>query len=482
MNTKAVFHLIAYLLMVVAIAMFCCWGISIYYDDPVAAKEGLFMGALITLAFACVISLITRHPIDLSRRDGFGIVTFGWISVAIFGALPFILSGVIPNPVGAVFETMSGFTTTGASVLTDLEQIPKGILLWRATTHLFGGMGVLVLCVAILPFLGVGGMQIFRAEVPGPAKDRLTPRIASTAKLLWAVYVLFCLIETILLKFGGMTWFDAWCHTCATMATGGFSTRTASIGAYNSVYIDVVIIIFMFLAGANFSLHYRALQGNLKAFWKNPEFKFYFFTWLIACLLLTFNIWKTAIHGLGESLRAAFFTGTSIMTTTGFATADFELWPSFAKILIVILMFLGGCAGSTGGGIKSIRIFILLKSAIREMRVFMRPHAVVQIKIGKKPIEASVVSHITAFFVIYVILFVLISFIMCAFTPDLTTAITSSAATLGNIGPGLGAIGPTMTYADIPNAGLGILIFAMLLGRLELYTVLLLLLPRYWKK
>ncbi|NCC51405.1 MAG: TrkH family potassium uptake protein [Spartobacteria bacterium] len=309
-------------------------------------------------------------------------VTFGWLAAALFGALPYMLSGVIPHPVSAVFETMSGFTTTGASVLSNLESVPRGILFWRASTHLFGGMGVLVLCVAILPFLGVGGMS----------------------------------------------WFDSTCHTFATMATGGFSTRSASIAAFDSTYIDVIIIIFMFLAGAGF------------------------------------------------------FQATSILTTTGFCTQDFDTWPNASRILLILLMFIGGCAGSTGGGIKNIRIFILLKQTAREIRRFMRPKAVLQVKLDNAPVDSEVVSNITAFVAMFVLIFAIATFAMTFFVPDLETAFSSVIASLGNIGPGLANVGATKTYADIPSAGKAILTFCMLLGRLELYTVLVVMLPSFWEK
>ena len=263
MNKRAVFHLVSYMTFVIGIAIMGCAGVSHHYDESLKVQLSLLYSGIITVVCAAIAASLTRGEINLSRRDGFGIVTFGWVSATLFGSLPYILSGVIPHPVSAMFETMSGFTTTGASILTDLENIPRGIHFWRALTHWFGGMGVLVLCVAILPFLGVGGMQIYRAEMPGPSKDRLTPRIATTAKLLWGVYALLTLVETLLLKFvGKMGWFDSLCHAFGTMATGGFSTRSASVGAYDSGVVDVIIIVFMFLAGINFSLHYHALTGK----------------------------------------------------------------------------------------------------------------------------------------------------------------------------------------------------------------------------
>ena len=482
MNTRAVLHLIAYMLIVLSASIAVCWGIALYYNDPVPAQHGLIYSGLIMLVVGGVLALATRGTINLSRRDGFGVVAFGWIVASIFGAMPYIFSGVIPHPVSAIFETMSGFTTTGASVLSDLESVPRGILFWRALTHLIGGMGVLVLCVAILPFLGVGGMQLYRAEMPGPSKDRLTPRITSTAKLLWGVYMMLCIVEILLLRLGRMSWFDATCHAFATMATGGFSTRTASVAAFNSSYIDVVIIIFMFLAGANFSLHYRALRGQSSSYFKDPEFRFYFFTWLTGSLFLTFDTWHSIFDSFWISLRAGFFQATSIMTTTGFVTQDFDTWSDPSRILLVLLMFIGGCAGSTGGGIKNIRIFILLKQAAREIRQFMRPKAVLQVKLNGEPIDTEAVSNITAFVAMFTLIFSLGTFAMTFFVPDIETAFSSVIACLGNIGPGLGGVGAVRNYASIPPVGKGILTFCMLLGRLELYTVLVILLPTFWKK
>ncbi len=483
MNKRAVFHLVSYMTLVIGIAILGCAGVSWFYDDPVDVRMSLVWSGAITILFAAVVGVLTRGDINLSRRDGFGVVTFGWLSATLFGSLPYIFSGVIPHPVSAMFETMSGFTTTGASVLSQLETIPYGIHFWRALTHWFGGMGVLVLCVAILPFLGVGGMQIYRAEMPGPSKDRLTPRITTTAKLLWGVYALLTLVEALLLKFvGGMDWFDAWCHTFGTMATGGFSTHSASVGYFDSAVIDTILIVFMFLAGINFSLHYHALTGKPGRYFKDPEFRFYFIFLACASLFITFNIWAAGTDSFGRCFRDATFTATSVLTTTGFCTADFDQWPNASRLLLVLMMFMGGCAGSTGGGMKIVRIFIVFKKMVRELRLFMRPSAVIQVKLGGKPVEQEIISHISAFVAIFILIFAIGSFIMTFFTPDLETATTSVIATLGNIGPGLNAVGATQNYAAISPLGQGILTVFMLLGRLELYTVLILFLPGFWKK
>jgi len=325
-------------------------------------------------------------------------------------------------------------------------------------------------------------MQIYRAEVPGPTKDRLTPRISTTAKMLWGAYLFFCGLETILLVIGGMSLFDSWCHTCATMATGGFSPRSASVGAYDSVYFDCIIIVFMFIAGANFALHLKLLRGKPFEYLRDSEFRFYLLVWLGACLVLTFNVWGSVYSSLADSLRAAFFQGTSIMTTTGFVTEDFNRWPETSKVLLVLLMFVGGCAGSTGGGIKNMRILTGLKALFREIYVYMQPEVVKTIRLGDKTIKNDVVQNICAFILIFVLLFAVGTLMMTAFTPDLETAASSTIACLGNIGPGLNGVGATQNYEDIPQVGQVILIAMMLLGRLELYTVLIIFMPGFWKK
>ncbi|NLX27261.1 MAG: TrkH family potassium uptake protein [Lentisphaerae bacterium] len=481
MNKRAVFHLVAYMTLVIGLAMIGCAGISWLYDEPSNIRWSLIQSGLIAVVSAAGMGWFSRGDINLSRRDGFGVVTFGWFFATLFGSLPYIFSGVIPHPVSAMFETMSGFTTTGASVLSNLEEIPHSIHFWRALTHWFGGMGVLVLCVAILPFLGVGGMQIYRAEMPGPSKDRLTPRITTTAKLLWGVYALLTLIEAVLLKLAGMNWFDAFCHAFGTISTGGFSTYSASVGHFGTP-VHIIIMVFMFLAGINFSLHYHALTGKPGHYFKDSEFRFYFFFLIGTTLFLTFNIWSHDWASFGRCLRDASFTATSIVTTTGFCTADFDQWPNASRLLLVLMMFVGGCAGSTSGGMKVMRVFIMFKKMVREMKLFMRPSSVIQMKLGGKPVEQEIVSHISAFFGIFVLIFALGSFVMTFFTPDLETAATSVIATLGNIGPGLNAVGATQNYAAIAPAGQGLLTFFMLLGRLELYTVLILFLPSFWKK
>ena len=483
MNKRAVLHLVSFMTLVVGLSIVGCALVSLLCGDARAVQLAFLEsgGLAVALSLACV--LLTRGDVNLARRDGFGVVTIGWILVAGVGALPYLFSGAIPNVVPAIFETVSGFTTTGSSVVADVESLPRGILFWRALTHWYGGMGVLVLCVAILPFLGVGGMQVYRAEMPGPFKDRLTPQIATTAKLLWGVYLLLTLAETLLLKWiGGMGWFDAVCHSFATVATGGFSTRNASLGAYDSAAIDVIATVFMFLAGVNFSLHHLALTRKPGCYFKDPEFRAYALLLLGGGLFLTFNAWAAGAASLGRCLRDAFFTGTSVMTTTGFCTADFDRWPDASRFVLLLMMFIGACAGSTGGGMKVVRVMVVVKSVLREIKVFMRPSAAIKVKLGNKPVEQDTVSHIGAFFMIFVIVFALASFLMTFYTGDLETATSSVIASLGNVGPGLNAVGPTQNYGAIPHGGQAVLIVCMLLGRLELYTVLMLFMPGLWKR
>ena len=482
MNNRAVFHLISYTLGFISLFLGGCWLVSVHFDDPAAAQHALAVSAGITFICAAIMWGATRGRIDLSRRDGFGIVTFGWLGASLFGCLPFLLSGVVSHPVDALFETMSGFTTTGASVLTDLESLPKGILFWRALTQWIGGMGVLVLCVAILPFLGVGGMQIYRAEMPGPSKDRLTPRIARTAEYLWGVYVVLSLLEILLLRLGGLSWFDACCHTFATISTGGFSTRTDSVGAFNSAYMETVVVVFMLLSAINFALHFRAIRGQPLGYARDPECRAFLTIWGLGCLALTASIWGRGSPSLTESLRAAVFQCTSILTTTGFATADFNAWPNVARTTLLLLMFIGGCAGSTAGSMKIIRVMVITKMMVRELRTTMLPRAVIQVKVGGNVVERDVAANIGVFFIIFVLVFSGATVLMSLWMPNLVSAASSVIASLGNIGPGLDAVGPTATFASVPAPGKLVLTACMLLGRLELFTVLIMLMPGFWRK
>jgi len=433
-------------------------------------------GALLTVLFK-------KWKVNIiSHREGMAIVALGWAAAGFFGAFPFYLSNTFDTFGDALFESVSGFTTTGASVLSNIEDVPRGILFWRSLTHWLGGMGIIVLSLAVLPFLGVGGMQLYKAEVPGPTPDKLKPRIKDTAAVLWKVYLLLSVSEMVLLMFGGMDLFEALCHTFGTMATGGFSTRSGSIADYKSGYVDTVIMIFMFLAGINFALHYQCLKGKPFALWRDPEFRFFSGTLILFILLVTLNIYGSVYSRFLDALHFGAFQLVSIITTTGYVTADYEKWPSLAQNILVLCMFLGASTGSTGGGMKCMRLMLLLKHSYRELFRLIHPHAVTQIKLGGRPVQHDVMESIWGFFILYLGLFILSSFLLVAMGVDGVTSFAAVAATIGNIGPGLGMVGPMENYALLPVAAKWLLIFCMLLGRLEIYTVIILLVPEFWRK
>jgi len=419
---------------------------------------------------------------ELSHRDGFSIVTLGWSTIALLGSLPFIFSGSINSFTNAYFETMSGFTTTGATICLSIEQLPQSIIFWRSFIQWLGGMGIILFSIAILPLLGVGGMELYKAEVPGPTPDKIRPRITETARILWKVYLLISLMEVVLLLAGGMNLFDSLCHTFTTLATGGFSTRNISIEYYNSPYFETVFIVFMLLAGVNFSLHYRLLLGNIKSFWRNSELHFFLAVFLIASILITINLRLHLLDSLTSSLRYASFQVASILTTTGYSSKDFGEWPFFSQCLLLLLMFIGGCTGSTGGSIKCFRIMLLLKQGYRELYRMIHPHAVIPVKLAGKSVSTGIMEGVWGFFFLYFFLFAISSLIMTLLGLDLITAISSVAACIGNVGPGLSAVGPAENYYHIPTMGKWILTFCMLIGRLEIYTVIVLFVPEFWKK
>lgn len=455
--------------------------ISIYHND--GAWLSFILSSLICFLFGGGLFYFCNSHKELSVREGFAIVTFGWAFFSLFGALPYLLSGAIPSPLDAVFETMSGFTTTGSTILTEIEHLPESLLFWRALTHWLGGMGIIVLSLAILPMLGVGGMQLFKAEVPGPTTDRLKPRIQDTAKLLWGVYVLLTAAEALLLMFGGMNFFDAICHSFATLATGGFSTRNASIAAYHSSYIDTVITIFMILAGINFTLHFQLLRGKLKEFHRNEELRCYLGIIVAAIIIIMiFNGMAGVYPHLAENLRFSSFQVCSIITTTGFGTANYEHWPVIAQYLLIMLMFIGGCAGSTGGGIKVARILLLFKHAQVQVFRLIHPRAVRLVKLENRPVSEDVLQAILGFFALFIGVFVTASLLLAACGMDLVSGGAAVIACLSNIGPGLGSVGPVENFAHVPALGKGILIACMLMGRLELFTVLVLFFPSFWHK
>jgi trk system potassium uptake protein TrkH len=480
MRTGGVLNVLGRLLILLSLFLLTPIPFSLYYQDGMVQTFLIcsILGAM--LGFGLAFVFVPEK--ELGYRDGFAIVVFSWLGLALLGALPFYFSGVMGSFVDCFFESMSGFTTTGSTILSKVEVLPQSVLFWRALTHWLGGMGIIVLTLAILPLLGIGGMQLFQAEMPGPTKDRLAPRIQDTARILWSVYVLFTLVEILLLILGGLDFFEAVCHSFATLATGGFSTHTSSVGQFQSVYIEAVIIIFMFLAGVNFSLHYQGLNGKWSAYWRSEEFRFYLgLTGVAIFLIIMANSFSQTYTDLGENVRTSFFQVVSILTTTGFGTADFDQWPPMCKVLLVTLMFVGGCAGSTGGGIKVVRVLLFLKYARLQLRHLVHPHAVGTIKLGKVKVPKDVMISILGFFGLYIAVFLLASLIVTALGVDIVTGPSAVIATLNNIGPGLHRVGPALHYGELPGLAKLVLAFCMLAGRLELYTVAVLLTPDFWK-
>ncbi len=480
MRTAGVLNIFGKLLILISFCLLTPIPFSLYFHDGMipafllSAGLGAGLGGLFLALFA--------PEKDLGYRDGFAVVVFSWLGLAFLGALPFYFSDKMPLFVDCFFESMSGFTTTGSTVLTQVEVLPESLLFWRAMTHWLGGMGIIVLSLAILPLLGVGGMQLFQAEMPGPTKDRLAPRIQDTARILWGVYFLFTAVETVLLIWGGLSFYDAVCHSFATLATGGFSTHTASVAHFDSVYVETVIIIFMFLAGTNFSLHHPGLKGKLSAYWRNEEFRFYLTLCTVATLfIVAVNSYHQVYATFGQTLRTAAFQVVTIITTTGFGTADFDQWPPALKILLVSLMFVGGCAGSTGGGIKVVRILLFFKFARLQLKSLVHPRTVATLKYGKVKVPQEVMVAILGFLALHIGVFLLASLAITALGVDIVTGTTAVIATLNNIGPGLNLVGPAQNFGHLPPLAKAVLSFCMLAGRLELYTVAVLLTPDFWQ-
>lgn len=437
---------------------------------------------LILLLVGLAMARIRPSDKHLYTRDGFAIVGLGWLLISFFGAFPFFISQSIPSFMDAFFESISGFTTTGASILKEIESLPKGILFWRSFTHWIGGMGVLVLTLAILPSVGARTLHIMRAESPGPTTEKLVPRMGQTAKILYGIYFMITAVEVVLLLTAGLSFYDALIHAFGTAGTGGFSNKNASVGAYHSVYVDAIITFFMFAFGVNFALYYQLLKGNVKAFWKDEEFRFYLGAFSVSILLVTLNIFRNIYPTFGEALRFAAFQVSSIMTTTGYATTDFNLWPQFSKMILIVLMFLGASAGSTGGGMKGIRILLLFKMIKKEVVKLIHPHSVSSVRMGGKAVNQETLSGVMAFFYMYIFVFVFSVLVVSLDGYDMVTTVSAVIATIGNIGPGLEMVGPTGNYAAFSVLSKIVLSICMVVGRLEVFPVLLLFAPSFWKR
>ncbi|VAW24281.1 Trk potassium uptake system protein TrkH [hydrothermal vent metagenome] len=479
-NLKLILRALGFLLLVEGLAMLVAMVVAIIYKG--SDIHAFVISSLICIVLGLLLIVFTRKAsTNIGKREGFTIVTLVWVVFSFFGSIPYILSGSIPNFTNAFFETISGFTTTGSSILDNIEALPKGILFWRSATQWLGGMGIIVLSLAILPIFGIGGMQLYTAEVPGPVPDKISPKIQQTAKTLWGIYLLFTLTESFLLWVGGMSFFDAICHSFTTMATGGFSTKQASIAFWDSPFIHYVIIVFMVLAGTNFSLSYCALTGKLDRVLKDEEFRYYLLFILIFVALIFTGLLITKNISTEKAFRDSLFQVVSIITTTGYVTADYLLWYPFLTILIFALFFFGGSAGSTGGGVKIMRIVVLLKNSYYELKRMVHPNAIIPVRFNKHTVDTKIVTNVLAFFIIYFMIFILSTILFSIIEPDLQSSMGAVATCLGNIGPGLGNVGPTETFMHIHPVGKWFLSFLMLLGRLELFTVLVLFSRSFWK-
>ena len=489
MNLKPLFNVLGALLTLLGITMVV--PIFISYFTEGYDMIGFIYSSLICISIGTPIWFFTRHNKSLNNKVGFAVVTFSWIFAAIGSSLPFYLSGAITNYTDAFFESMSGVTTTGATIIGNpltlpnlpngIESLPYGILFWRSFIQWIGGMGIIVFYIAILPILGSGGIQLFKLEVPGPVADKITPRLRETAKMLWIVYFGFTLLEILLLGLAGMPWFDSVCHALTTMPTGGFSTQNASIGAYSSPLIQYIIISFMFIAGVNFTLHFRALTGNFKAHIKDYEFRVYLTIIIFSSLIIFYNISSADSNWSHGNFIQSLFQSLAILTGTGYSNADYELWPYLSQHLLLILMFFGAMGGSTSGGMKIARIILLIKHAKTEIRRMLHARAIIPIKIGNRTISDEIVRNTLGFSMIYISIFILTALALSIFNLDFQSAVGAAASAIGNIGPAFGVFGPTDNYALLHPVGKWMLTFCMLLGRLEIFTVIVLFSRIFWK-
>ncbi|GAA3578754.1 TrkH family potassium uptake protein [Snuella lapsa] len=493
LNYKIIFHFLGLLLLFNGGFMLLASLVSMLCEDGVTFQ--IFLAGVVTLVVGALAMFFTReHKKEMNKREGYIVVTFGWVIMALSGALPYVFTESITSFTSAFFETISGYTTTGATILNDIEAVPKGVLFWRSLTHWIGGMGIIVLAIAILPLLGIGGMQLFAAEAPGPSADKLHPRITDTAKRLWLIYFGYTAAETVLLKLAGMSFFDAINHSMATLSTGGFSTKNASIAHWNGQpIIQYIIILFMFLAGANFVLSYFAFKGRVQKVIKDEEFKLYFkfiliFT-AIAAVIIYFradvsvsSVEHPMVWGAGESaFRHALFQVLTVITTTGFITADFTMWTPFLVVFFFGLMFLGGSAGSTSGGVKVVRHLIMIKNGFMEFKRTLHPNAILPVRYNTKAISGDIVFNILAFFILYMLSFIVGALVFSMFQIDFKSSVGLAASSLGNVGPALGDFGPVNNYAALPPLAQWWASFLMLIGRLELFTVLILFTPFFWR-
>lgn len=453
--------------------------VSLYYNESVFAL--LVSGAISIVVGIFCWGIMKNAPRDLKKKEGYLIVTLVWVFISLSGMLPYLISGVVPDIASAIFETMSGYTTTGATILKNIESLDKGILFWRSLTHWIGGMGIIVLTIAILPILGIGGMELFVAESTGPTADKLHPRITQTAKRLWFIYAGLTLSEIILFKVAGMGWFDAVNHAMSATATGGFSTRDKSIAFFDSPLIEYMTCLFMFIGGTNFTLIYFGFKGRFNKLFRNEEFKTYMFVVLFFVFIVFASLFFLQGTPFEKSFRFSLFQVIAVITTTGFVTSDFTSWSFAITVIFFALMFVGASAGSTSGGVKVVRHLIIIKNSVLEFKRLLHPSAVIPVRLNKKVVMPRISFNVLAFFLLYILIFIFGAIIIGFSGENFITSLGSVAATLGNVGPGIGDVGPMNNYAEISCVGKWFLSGLMLLGRLELFTILILFTPYFWK-
>ena len=482
-NSSVIVYVIGTLLLLNGSLMLSCVPFAIYYDDQNHINTFLLC-SLITISFGFLLRFLTKDEknAEIKKRDGYLIVVSGWLCMTFFGTLPYLLTDSIPSFTDAFFETMSGFTTTGSTILDEIESLPKSILFWRSMTQWIGGMGIIVLTIAILPLLGIGGMELFVAEAPGPTKDKIHPRIKETAKRLWIIYFSLTALETVVLMFFGLSFFDAINHSLTTTSTGGFSTKQQSIAAFQNPFVEAVIVIFMFLAGTNFTMIYFGLKMKFRKIVNNDEFKWYLSAVFILILLLSFYRTHTSSSDFIHAFREISFQVVSIITTTGYATADYTLWGSFLTFIFFLFLFSGASAGSTSGGIKIVRIILLIKNGLLEFKRRLHPKAVIPVMLNKQVISSTITYNLLAFIFLYLFVFTLGSIFLSFLGVDMLTSISAVASAVGNVGPGIADVGPSSSFSQLPTSAKWILSLLMLMGRLELFTVCVLFTPYFWKR
>ena len=480
MKLRVALYVSGLISLMLALAMTLPLIVSLFFKD--GDTKTFAVSIIVTLAIGGFLFIFFKsNDTEVGHRDGFLIVALAWITACVFSSLPYLISGALPTIADAFFEGTSGITTTGASILTDIESLSHAMLFWRSFTQWLGGMGIVIVGVAILPLLGVGGMQLYKAEASTISGDKFVPRISEMARILLVIYLVLSLSMAVLLLLSGMGLYDTLIHTLSGASTGGFSNYNGSIGSFGNVWIEAIIIVFMVLGATNFALHYGVYREGFKVFFRNEEFKFYILIMVVSTAAVTINLAVSHYGSIGAAFRHAVFQVVSIATTTGYSTVDYGLWPSFSQIVILSLIFVGGSAGSTTGAIKCVRLLLMLKLLKKEVSTLIHPHAIIPVKMNGRVIDSDILRSVTTFAFLFFIVFVVSSFVLSALGLDTFTAISSAAATLGNVGPALGVTGPASNYSMVPEAAKWVLTVNMLLGRLEIYTLLILFVPAFWR-